>query len=107
MTRISLVILIVLGLMVAMVVQAQTVMPLPLPERTVGLRVMPGEDGRFYVFCTGACERLLDVADVSELYASFETNTDAHNHGLILMARLNGGVPVLLPGTSLTAVPSP
>jgi hypothetical protein len=45
---------------------------------------------------------LLTVADVTELYAGFDTNTDAHNHGLILMARLVGGVPRLLPGTSFT-----
>lgn len=102
MTRVSLIILIILALMVVVVVQAQVV---PLPERTVGLQILAGDDERFYVFCTGACDRFLAVADVSELHASFERNTDAHNHGLILMARLNGGVARLLPGTSYTPTP--
>jgi len=102
MTRISIVIMIVLALMAVVVVQAQVT---PLPERAVGLQILPGEDGLFYVFCTGACDRFLNVADVSELHAGFERATDAHNHGLILMARLNGGVARLLPGTVFTPTP--
>lgn len=102
MARVSFILLIILAVMVGVVVNAQVT---PLPERTVGLQILPGEDGLFYVFCTGACDRLLAVADVSELHAGFDLATDAHNHGLILMARLYGGVPVLLPGTSYTPVP--
>ena len=102
MTRVSVIVLIILMVMVGVVVNAQVT---PLPERTVALRIIPGEDGRFYVFCSQGCERLLGVADVTELYAGFDLATDAHNHGLILMARLNGGVARLLPGTVFTPTP--
>lgn len=103
MARVSFILLIILAVMVGVVVNAQVT---PLPERTVGLQIERGEGGRFYVFCTQGCERLLTVATVEEIYADFPTNTDAHNHGLILMARLNpGSVPVLLPGTSYTPTP--
>lgn len=93
--------LMVLSLAVAFV-EAQVV---PVPERSVSLWIVPGDDGRFYVFCAQGCDRLLEVADVTELYAGFDLATDAHNHGLILMARLNGGVARLLPGTSYTPTP--
>ncbi|MEQ8673308.1 MAG: hypothetical protein RIC84_08835 [Aggregatilineales bacterium] len=120
MTRVSLIVMIILAVMVAMVVSASpppSPLPasqgggvefdqvVPMPERTVGLQILPGEDGKFYVFCTGACDRFLSVADVSELHAGFDLATDAHNHGLILMARLNGGVARLLPGTVFTPTP--
>lgn len=84
----------VIGLLLAAVVSFAQVTV--VENSTVSMRAIPGLDSQWYVYCVENCERLLEVADVTEVYAGFDTWEAARNHRFILLARLTGTTPNLI-----------
>lgn len=90
-----LVILAVLFVLVAFIVQAQTV---TIIEGTqLYFNVVQGQFGEWYAYCVQGCDQLLPVASVNEIYQSHATQREAFQHSLVLTGRVFNFTPPPLP----------